>query len=47
MVTFAVRANLDEALVRSFLSDDFKTRLVGLVGENLKVLEAAQDAAVK
>ena len=38
-VTFAVRAHLDEALARSFLSDDFKSRLGKLVAAHLKVLE--------
>ena len=45
MVTFAVRANLDEALARSFLSDDFKSRLAKLVAANLKVLEDTKDAS--
>lgn len=39
-VTSAVRAHLDEALTRSFLSDDFKSRLGKLVAAHLKVLEA-------
>ena len=38
-VTSAVRAHLDEALARSFLSDDFKSRLSKLVAAHLKVLE--------
>ena len=38
-VTSAVRAHLDEALARSFLSDDFKSRLGKLVAAHLKVLE--------
>ena len=38
-VTSAVRAHLDEALARSFLSDDFKLRLGKLVAAHLKVLE--------
>ena len=37
----AVRAHLDEALARSFLSDDFKSRLGKLIAERLKVLEDA------
>ena len=40
-VTSAVRAHLDEALARSFLSDDFKSRLSKLVAAHLKVLEDA------
>ena len=40
-VTSAVRAHLDEALARSFLSDDFKLRLGKLVAAHLKVLEDA------
>ena len=40
-VTSAVRAHLDEALARSFLSDDFKLRLGKLVAAHLKVLEVA------
>ena len=40
-VTSAVRAHLDEALARSFLSDDFKSRLSKLVAAHLKVLEGA------
>ena len=38
-VTSGVRAHLDEALARSFLSDDFKSRLGKLVAARLKVLE--------
>ena len=38
-VTSAVRAHLDEALSRSFLSDDFKVRLGKLVAAHLNVLE--------
>ena len=38
-VTSAVRAHLNEALARSFLSDDFKSRLSKLVAAHLKVLE--------
>ena len=38
-VTSAVRAHLDEALSRSFLSDDFKVRLAKLVAAHLNVLE--------
>lgn len=38
-VMSAVRAHLDEALARSFLSDDFKSRLAKLVAAHLKVLE--------
>ena len=38
-VTSAVRAHLDEALARSFLSDDFKSRLAKLVAAHLKVME--------
>ena len=38
-VTSGVRAHLDEALARSFLSDDFKSRLGKLVAAHLKVLE--------
>ena len=38
-VTSGVRAHLDEALARSFLSDDFKSRLAKLVAAHLKVLE--------
>ena len=38
-VKSAVRAHLDEALARSFLSDDFKSRLAKLVAAHLKVLE--------
>ena len=37
-VTTAVKANLDDALARSFLSDDFKTRLRKLVAAHLAVL---------
>ena len=38
-VTSAVRAHLDEALARSFLSEDFKSRFAKLVTAHLKVLE--------
>ena len=40
-VTSAVRAHLDEALARSFLSDDFKLRLGKLVAADLKGLDDA------
>lgn len=38
-VTGGVRAHLDEAFARSFLSDDFKSRFGKLVAAHLKVLE--------
>ncbi len=37
-VTSAIRTHLDDALARSFLSDDFKARLGKLVAEHLNVL---------